>query len=103
MEEFYWIAIAVIAVFSSARFTRLLTFDKFPPIASVRNWYADRTDGSDWQVLAFCGYCMSVWVTTAVVLWGYYADWNTPWLLVNGISAASYGAAIVMANDGDDT
>lgn len=101
MSEFEWIAVAVIATLSSARITRLLIFDKFPPIQWIRNKYADKTDGSDWQLLVICPYCMSFWVTAAVLWWGHSSGWDLPWLLTNGVFASSYLAAIVMVHDGE--
>jgi len=106
MQDFYWIAVAVVLVTSSARVTRLLTWDKFPPIAFFRDAYADWTDKTDrrrgWQVLAFCGYCMSFWVTLGLGLWGWLTDFQEAWWVANGILGASYLAAILMAFDGDD-
>jgi len=101
MTTFQWVAVAVVAVLSSARLTRLLTVDKFPPIKWLRNKYEDATDGSDWQLLTLCGYCMAVWTTPLVVGAGYLSDWHTAWWLVNGTLGASYLSAIVMAYDGD--
>lgn len=107
MSTFHWIALAVIAVMSSARITRLLTFDKFPPILAVRRWYVTAMDHSEatrpWQLLALCGYCMGFWVALGVLAWGYLTDWQTAWWLVNGLFALAYAAAIVMAHDGDDS
>lgn len=117
MNEFYWIAVAVVTVVSSSRITRLLTWDKFPPVLHVRDVYAEWTDKTDrrreWQVLAFCGYCMSFWVTAFVVLWGLLSGVfddtargsalaTDIWWYSNGILAASYLAALFMAHDGDD-
>lgn len=99
---FYWIAVAAVAITSSARLTRLATYDHLPPVKWLRNKYADLTDGSDWQLLAFCGYCASFWITAAVALWGYFTDFHEPWWVINGIFGASYLAAILMAHDGDD-
>lgn len=117
MSTFHWIAFAVIAVMSAARITRLLTFDKFPPVQAVRHWYVGAMDQSDktrpWQLLALCGYCMGFWVALAVLLWADLAglldgspafgeDWMPQvWWLVNGLFALAYAAAIVMAYDGD--
>jgi hypothetical protein len=100
--EFYWIAVAVVTILSSARLTRLVTWDHFPPIEWARNKYADKTDGSGWQLLAFCGYCFSFWATGAVVLAGWLSGWHEAWWLVNGILGGSYLAAIVMVHDGDE-
>jgi len=100
--EFFWVAVALVTVTSAARLTRLVTFDHFPPVKWLRNKYAAKTDGSDWQLLAYCGYCASFWVTLVVVAWGWATDWQTAWWLVNGVLGASYDAAILMTNDGED-
>lgn len=97
--EFYWIAVAVVAVLSAARVTRLLVVDEFPPIKKVRDWYEERTDGSGWQMISYCSYCMSPWVTLAVVLWGWLTDFGTAWWVVNGAFAASYVAAFIVRHD----
>jgi len=97
-----WAAVALVTVLSSARITRFLTFDSFPPMSWVRNLYAKWTDGSDWMLLFFCAFCMSVWVTASVVLAGWLSDWHPAWWLVNGISGGSYVAAMIQIRDGDD-
>lgn len=102
MSAFMWVAVALVVVLSSARLTRLLVNDKFPPILWVRNKYEDATDGSGWQRLTMCPYCMSFWITLTVVLWGWLTDWQTAWWVVNSIFAASYLAAIVVIYDGDE-
>ena len=102
MTNFEWIAVAVVTVMSAARLTRLATFDSFPPVAWLRDKYADATDGTKWQILAFCPYCASFWITLAVVLSGYYSDFHEAWWLINSILGASYLAAIVQVHDGDD-
>lgn len=102
MNTFHWIAVAVVVVLSSARLTRLVMFDAFPPVKWLRDLYADATDGTGWQLIAFCAYCASFWVTLAVVLSGYYSDWHTVWWIVNGSLGASYLAAITVTFDGDD-
>lgn len=102
MSTFEWVAVAIVTILSSARLTRLLTIDKFPPIKWVRDKYEARTDGSDWQLLTMCGYCMSFWTTLAVVLWGWLSGFHEAWWVVNSILAAAYAAAVFMAHDGDD-
>lgn len=110
--EFYWAAVALTTIVSASRLTRLATWDEFPPVKWLRNKYAAVTDGSDWQVLAFCGYCASFWITAFVVGWGWLAGVYTDspetsvsgnvWWIINGVLATSYLAAILMAHDGDD-
>lgn len=112
--EFYWVASALVAITSAARITRLATVDKFPPVVWLRNKYADLTDGSGWVWLAFCGYCFSFWAMVGVVVHGYFAGpldgvsgngfWGeTLWWLIHGTLGGSYLAAVLMANDGDDS
>lgn len=105
MSPFDWIAIAVVTITSSSRITRLLTFDRLPPIFWARRKYLDFTDAHapGWGLVAFCGYCMSFWVTLAIVMWGWASNFDTAWWLVNAIFGGSYLAAILMANDGDDS
>jgi len=111
--EFYWVAAAIVTIISAARLTRLATVDKFPPVKAVRNWYEDKTDGSDWQWLTLCGYCFSFWATALIVGWGWlsgvYGDGEGRpenhvafliWWVFNATFAASYLAAVFMANDG---
>jgi hypothetical protein len=111
-DEFYWLAVALTTIVSVSRLTRLATWDEFPPVKWMRDKYADATDGGGWQILAFCGYCASFWIAGLVVAWGWWAGVYDPvsgnhlseqvWWAVNGVLAASYLAAILMAHDGDD-
>lgn len=99
--EFYWAAVALVTIVSSARITRLLTYDQFPPILAARDWFADKTDGSGWQLIAYCAYCMSFWVTIGIVLSGWFSGFHLIWWLVNSIFAGSYLAAVFMVHDGE--
>lgn len=114
--EFYWIAVAIVTITGSSRITRLLTYDKFPPIMWARDWYLELLDGTerrrDWQLLAMCGYCMSFWTTLAVVAWADLSGifegptedpslWASGWWFFIGTLGASYLAAILMKKDGD--
>lgn len=115
--EFYWIAVAAVTVLSAARLTRLAVYDDFPPVKWLRNKYTESNDGSDWSLLALCGFCASFWITALVVVTGLLADvygdanepvgddapWFLLWWIVNGTFAASYLAASYVARDGDDS
>lgn len=99
MNEFHWVAAAAILVMSAGRITRLLNVDKFPPIRWVRERFENATDGSDWQLLTICVYCMSFWVVLALGAWGYLTDWQEAWWVINGLFAASYATGILVALD----
>lgn len=96
------IAVALVTVFSSARLARLIVHDHWPPVAKFRDWWDRRTGASDWNVLFHCHFCVSVYTTAGVVLWGYFTDFDTVWWIVNSILAASYASAYVVTYDGAD-
>lgn len=109
--EFYWIAVVLTTVVSAARFARLGVIDKFPPVKAVRTWYENKTDGSDWQWLALCVFCFSLYPTAAVFGWGLLAgvyghppdDLTTGqavWWIVNGLFALTYLSAMTVLRDG---
>lgn len=110
--EFYWVAVVATTIISTSRLTRLVTVDKFPPVKAIREWYENKTDGSDWQWLTLCGYCFSFWAALGVVISGLlcgvydsaprgYDDVSfTSWWIFNGIFAAAYLAGVFMAYDG---
>jgi hypothetical protein len=102
LTTFEWVAVAVVAVTSAARITRLVTWDKYPPSMWFRNLWRKVTKDGDWSILVECGYCFGVWAAGGVVLWGYLVDFDTAWFLFNGWMGASYLAAIMVAFDGDD-
>lgn len=107
MTPFEWVAIAIVSSVSTARLTRLLTFDTFPPSIWVRMQWDKVTKDGSWSMLAHCGYCFGLWAAAFVLGWGYWCDWSgtwgTLWWLFNGWMAVGYTAAIIMVNDGDDS
>lgn len=100
--EFQWVAIALVTVLSAARITRLFTWDALPPMVWLRDKYDKMTHDGDWSLLLHCGYCFGFWAALGVVGWGYLSEFDTVWWLANGVLAAAYLAAIVMAFDGDE-
>lgn len=110
--EFYWAAVVLTTVLSVARLSRLLVIDKFPPIKHFRDKYEERTDGTGWQWLALCAFCMAPWVALLVMGWGMLAgvypgveagQGDTAkflWWSFNGWMAVSYLAGSYVARDG---
>jgi hypothetical protein len=100
MTPFEWIAIAIITVISSARLTRLVTVDDFPPLVWFRMKAFDKSE--KWGIVWYCVYCFSFWATLlGPVLTGYYSRWNDLWWIVFGSLAAAYAAAIFVVLDPD--
>ena len=111
--EFYWAAVVATTVLSVARIARLAVIDKFPPVKRMRDWYEDKTDGSGWQWLTMCAFCMAPWIALAVLATGLLAGVYNPateqsysnvgytaWWLFNGWLAISYLAGSYVARDG---
>lgn len=106
MNGIEWVGVALVIVLSAARMTRLWTYDDFPPVKAIRhgvfNFMAKRKWLRSWTPLTYCPYCVSFWITLAVVLSGWLSDWHIAWWVFNGSMGLSYLSAILTAHDGDD-
>lgn len=96
------IAAAVVTVLASARLTRLIAFDVFPPSAWLRAKWDALTEDTSWNPLLRCHYCLTPWTTLAVAGAGWASDLHPAWWAFNGWLALSYASAIIVARDGDD-
>lgn len=65
------VLLLVLMVGATARITRLLVADSFPPIARARSWVGARGDWQDY--LTDCPWCIGVWVAAAVTA---AAEWR---------------------------
>lgn len=90
----------IIGVLGSARATRLLVADGFPPIVSLRIWYADHVP-QEWGKLASCPWCMAPYVVAGDMAWALAGNLDIIWYVVNGWAAASYAAAYIVLKDED--
>lgn len=97
-----WVAIALVTIASTARITRLVTIDAFPPAAWLRSKLDDLTNENEWSLLWHCPYCFSFWTMIVITAWGYFSGWDTAWWLTNSIFGGSYLAAILVTFDGED-
>lgn len=101
VEIVVWIVAFVVGSLSAGRITRLLVQDTFPPVVWVRMKWDDLTDGSDWNTLFHCHWCMSFWVTLPIGLWAWLSDLHASWWVINGIMAAAYVAPMIVERDGE--
>lgn len=100
IEEYLVIGAAVvIGVLGTARVTKLLTEDTWPPAAWWRNRWVGWFQTSDWAELATCPFCMSVWVALPNLLVAYFSDLHPVWWLFNAWLGLAYVAAIIVARD----
>lgn len=101
MTPFQIIITALVAVVGSARFTRLIVADSYPPSMWVRDkWRVITKDGS-WSKLVDCPWCAAPYVCAANLGLGYFLHWPTWWYIVNCWLAASYAAAWLVYKDED--
>ncbi|ALY10551.1 hypothetical protein FDH86_gp016 [Arthrobacter phage Tank] len=99
VEIVLWIIAFIVGSLSAGRITRLLTQDSFPPIAWLRIKWDDKTDGSSWNILFHCHWCMSMWVTIPIGLWAWLSNLHPSWWVFNAIMAASYVAPMIVERD----
>lgn len=109
MSKFEIVIALLLWVVGSARLTRLLLFDVYPPVKWLRDSW-DMKVTSNWNTLMHCAYCAAPYVTlvTGVVgLWLLpvsvpYSHMATWFWLTAGWAAGAYAAAVVVAYDGDE-
>lgn len=93
-----WIAVVAVAVLSTARLTKLLTEDSWPPAAWLRDrWIRWRQD--EWGELFTCPFCMAPWVAVPLLAWGWFTEFQWAWWAFNGWLSVAYLAAMVVARD----
>jgi len=92
---------AIIAVVASARLTRLIVEDEYPPSVWIRIQWDRLTRDGPWSKLAHCGWCASPYVAALVLGLGYFLDWPTWWYVVTAWLAASYAAGWINFHDED--
>jgi hypothetical protein len=118
MSNFQWVAAAVLSVVTTARITRLIVFDVYPPSIWLRDKWDELTGWRDengslvhnehgdvvgpWTPLLHCGYCAGMYISPVVVLSGWLSGWHTAWWIVCSIFTAAYLGAVFMAFDGED-
>lgn len=100
--EFILVCAVLVATVSSARLNRLLVQDDLPPVMWFRvKWDEWTKTGlfANWNKLFHCHWCMSIWTTVPIVLWGWLSELHISWWIVNGIIAISYVNAMIVERD----
>lgn len=95
----------LILVFGTARLTRIITHDDYPPAAWARmRWQHltrrrdDDSEGS-WGKLATCIWCAQPYVAALALLWGYFTDLHWSWWAFWGWMALSQAGSTLLAYD----
>lgn len=94
------IAVAVLGV---ARLTRVAVYDDFPPAVWIRDRWVGLTDGTGWQQLALCWWCLAFWVALLCIAWwiaAIFVVWIAwSWWIFWGALALGYLAPMVIVRD----
>jgi hypothetical protein len=91
------LAIAV-GVFGTARLTRIIVHDDYPPAEWVRSHWVARV-GEDWGKLATCIWCAQPYVAAGCLAWGYFSDMHWSWWAFWGWMALSQAGSTLLAYD----
>lgn len=91
------------AVIGVARLVRVVVYDDFPPAKWWREVWVSWTDGTGWQMLFTCWWCLSFWVALACIGWwiaGLYVLWAAwAWWIFWGALAVGYLAPMLIVRD----
>lgn len=101
IEILYLVAAVIIGVLGSARLTRLLTEDTWPPSVWVRLKWAEITDDGPWSDLVTCPWCAAPWIVGINLVLALVTDLHPAWLIFNGWMAASLVVSWVAIKAGD--
>ena len=97
-QPFVIVCVAVVAVLSVARITRLIVDDDYPPVKWATYQFVKRVP-ERWGVLVECPWCVSPYVAAVVVAWGWASGLHWTWWVGNGIAALSFAAAWLNMRD----
>jgi len=93
------IAAVIVGTLSIARLTRLITQDTFPPAVWLRIKWDDATEGSGWNSLLHCHWCIAPWITLPIGLWGWLTNLQPAWWVFNAWLAVAYIASMIVERD----
>lgn len=96
-----WLVVAavIVGVLSTARITRLVTQDDFPPSVRLRAWWDKVTNDGEWSKLVHCHWCFSPYAAWPVLATALIFDLHPAWWIVNGWLAGAYVASMVVERD----
>ena len=99
LPEWAWLAVAVaVGVMGTARLTRLMVDDDWPPVVWVRTWYLSWAP-QNWADLVQCAFCFAPWVAAPNIAWAVLSDLHWSWWLLNGWLSVAYAASIIVVRD----
>ena len=97
-NEFILVVAFVLGVLGTARITRLLVDDDWPPINWLREKYVSRVPES-WEGLVECPFCFAPWVALLEVAAAWIFDLPAWWWFGNVWMGGSYLASMLVVRD----
>src|SRR5690625_940803 len=93
--------VAALAVGATARLTRLVSMDVFPPAQKFRDWTVRRFGEDHWiPEMVFCPWCIGAWISVAVGASAYLAGGSPFWQVPAALLSLSFVAsALVVKTD----
>lgn len=95
-HEFVVVVAAIVGVLGTARLTRLIVADSYPPSVWLRIKWDTLTHDGPWSKLVHCAYCASPYIAAPNLAWAVLSDLHWSWWIFNGWLAASYVASLVV-------
>lgn len=89
----------IIGTLATARIVRMVAFDKFPPMAWVRDKWDEKTATSKWNDLLHCPFCSAPYIATVLASWALLSDFHWSWWVFCSVAGAAYLAAMIPASD----
>lgn len=89
----------VVGVLGTARLTRLVVDDSYPPAAWLRDRWRRLTRDGPWAELVDCAFCAAPYIAAPNLAWAVLSDLHWSWWLVNGWLAAAYSASMIVVRD----
>lgn len=91
----------LIAVFGTARLTRIVAYDDFPPAEWLRT-QVYRLLGDRWGKIADCIWCTQPYIVAICMTWAYFTDLHWSWWAFWSWMALSQAGSTVLSYDEPD-
>lgn len=98
-EWAYLLVAVVVGIGGTARLTRLIVDDTYPPAAALRSGWRRLTNDGPWAELVDCAFCASPYIAAGNLAWATLSDLHWSWWLLNGWLTVAYAASIIVVRD----
>lgn len=97
-QVFVAVLAILVAWFGTARLTRIITHDDYPPAEWFRRVFSQRVS-EDWSPLVSCIWCAQPYVVLICGAWGYFTDLHWSWWAFWAWMALSQAGSTLLAYD----